>query len=157
MRQGVDTVKPDVHVRRFAEAAVDRKLSDQDVIELTTRAAARIGVRGFEFDWRIWEASRGGTLPYPTSRPAPVTPFVTMHLIEMSPQPEGATVALIRLTGSLHTEGTAQSGSAIGAPVSQDLIDNFPCRSDPHGSPGHNVPLPFRLTPALVEHLNLVG
>jgi hypothetical protein len=66
MRQGVDTVKPDVHVRRFAEAAVRRKLNDQDVIELTTRAAARIGVKAFELDWRIWEASRGGALPYPT-------------------------------------------------------------------------------------------
>ncbi len=66
MRQGVDTVKPDVHVRRFAEAAVSRKLNDQDVIELTTRAAASIGVKAFELDWRIWEASRGGALPYPT-------------------------------------------------------------------------------------------
>jgi hypothetical protein len=68
MRQGVDTVKADVHVRRFAEAAVGRKLNDQDVIELTTRAAARIGVKVFELDWRIWEAARGGALPYP---PAP--------------------------------------------------------------------------------------
>ncbi|MFL5958694.1 MAG: hypothetical protein ACJ75G_00300 [Gaiellaceae bacterium] len=67
MRQGVDTVKPDVHVRRFAEAAVGRKLNDQDVIELTTRAAARIGAKAFELDWRIWEASRGGALPYPTA------------------------------------------------------------------------------------------
>jgi hypothetical protein len=62
MRQGVDTVKPDVHVRRFTEAAVRRKLSDQDVIELTTRAAARIGLKAFELDWRIWEASRRGAL-----------------------------------------------------------------------------------------------
>lgn len=65
MRQGVDTVKPDVHVRRFAEAAVGRKLNDQDVIELMTRAAARIGIKAFELDWRIWEASRGGAVPYP--------------------------------------------------------------------------------------------
>jgi hypothetical protein len=65
MRQGVDTVKPDVHVRRFAEAAVGRTLNDQDVIELTTKAAQRIGVKAFELDWRIWEASRGGTLLYP--------------------------------------------------------------------------------------------
>jgi hypothetical protein len=65
MRQGVDTVKPDVHVRRYAEAAVGRKLSDQDVIELTTRAARRIGIKAFELDWRIWEASRGGAIPYP--------------------------------------------------------------------------------------------
>jgi hypothetical protein len=31
MRQGVDTVKPDAHVRRYAEAAVGRPLSDADV------------------------------------------------------------------------------------------------------------------------------
>jgi hypothetical protein len=67
MRQGVDTVKPDVHVRRFAEAAVGRKLNDQDVIELTTRAAGSIGIKAFELDWRIWEASRGGALPYPAA------------------------------------------------------------------------------------------
>jgi hypothetical protein len=67
MRQGVDTVKPDVHVRRFAEAAVGRKLNDQDVIELTTKAAARIGIKAFELDWRIWEAARAGALPYPTA------------------------------------------------------------------------------------------
>ena len=67
MRQGVDTVKPDVHVRRFAEAAVGRKLNDHDVIELTTRAAGSIGIKAFELDWRIWEASRGGALPYPAA------------------------------------------------------------------------------------------
>jgi hypothetical protein len=67
MRQGVDTIKPDVHVRRFAEAAVGRKLNDQDLIELTTSAAARIGIKTFELDWRIWEAARGGALPYPTA------------------------------------------------------------------------------------------
>jgi hypothetical protein len=66
MRQGVDTVKPDVHVRRFAEASVGRRLNDQDLIELTTRAAATIGIKAFELDWRIWEASRGGALPYPS-------------------------------------------------------------------------------------------
>lgn len=63
MRQGVDTVKPDVHLRRFAEAAVGRKLDDGDVIELTTRAAAYIGIKAFELDWRIWEASYRGALP----------------------------------------------------------------------------------------------
>jgi hypothetical protein len=58
-------VKPDVHVRRFAEAAVGRQLNDQDIIELTSEAAGRIGIKAFELDWRIWEASRGGALPYP--------------------------------------------------------------------------------------------
>ena len=67
MRQGVDTVKPDVHVRRFAEASVGRKLNDSDVIELTIRAAASMGIKAFELDWRIWEASHGGSLPYPSA------------------------------------------------------------------------------------------
>jgi hypothetical protein len=35
------------------------------LIDLTTRAAATIGIKAFELDWRIWEASRGGALPYP--------------------------------------------------------------------------------------------
>ena len=67
MRQGVDTVKPDVHVRRFAEGAVGRGLSDWEVVEVTTEAAKRLGIKAIELDWRIWEASRGGSLPYPAS------------------------------------------------------------------------------------------
>jgi len=56
IRQGVDTVKPDVHVRRFAEAAVGRRLGDEDLIEVVSRAAARLGLAARELDWRIWEA-----------------------------------------------------------------------------------------------------
>src|SRR5262245_59875998 len=67
MRQGVDTVKPDVHVRRFAEAAVGRRLSDRDVVEVMTGAASRLGLTAVELDWRIWEASRSGTLSYPAA------------------------------------------------------------------------------------------
>jgi hypothetical protein len=59
MRQGVDTVKPDVHVRRFAEAAVGRRLNDREVVEIVTEAAIRLGLRPVELDWRIWEASQG--------------------------------------------------------------------------------------------------
>ena len=69
MRQGVDTIKPDVHVRRFAEAAVGRPLGDRDLIDAVCRAAQRLGIKAYEFDWRIWEASRGGALPYPPSPP----------------------------------------------------------------------------------------
>jgi hypothetical protein len=65
MRQGIDTVKPDVHVRRFAESAVGRPLSDVEVVEVVTKAAHQLGKGAFELDWAIWEASRGGTLPYP--------------------------------------------------------------------------------------------
>lgn len=67
MRQGVDTVKPDVHLWRFAEAAVGRPLSDLDVVEVVTRAAEQIGIDAYELDWRIWEHSRGGGLPFPSN------------------------------------------------------------------------------------------
>ena len=67
MRQGVDTVKPDVHVRRFAEAAVGRRLNDREVVELVSEAATHVGLRAMELDWRIWEASRDGALVYPTA------------------------------------------------------------------------------------------
>lgn len=60
MRQGVDTVKPDVHVRRFAEAAVGRALNDQDVIDVITQAAERLGVHAHELDMRIWTAGSSG-------------------------------------------------------------------------------------------------
>jgi hypothetical protein len=62
MRQGVDTVKPDVHVRRFAEAAVGRSLGDEEVVEVVTRAAHQLGHKAYELDWAIWEASRDGLI-----------------------------------------------------------------------------------------------
>lgn len=62
MRQGVDTVKPDVHVRRFAERAVGRPLDDRDVVDVVTKAAHRLGMSAFELDWAVWEASRNGLL-----------------------------------------------------------------------------------------------
>ncbi len=60
MRQGVDTVKPDVHVHRFAEAAVGRRLNDADTVEVVMRAAHRLGMKAYELDWAIWEHGRGG-------------------------------------------------------------------------------------------------
>jgi len=57
MRQGVDTVKPDVHVRRFTEAAVGRRLGDEDLIEVVSRAARSLGLPARELDGRIWEAA----------------------------------------------------------------------------------------------------
>lgn len=60
MRQGVDTVKPDVHVHRFAEAALGRLLSDADTVEVVVAAAHRLGMKAYELDWAIWEHGRGG-------------------------------------------------------------------------------------------------
>jgi hypothetical protein len=68
MRQGVETVKPDVHVHRFVTNALGRSVSDAEAIALVEAAAAELGIKAYELDWRIWEASRGGTLPYPANR-----------------------------------------------------------------------------------------
>jgi hypothetical protein len=61
MRQGVETVKPDVHVRRFAEAVLGRRLNDDDLVAVVTGAALSLGVKAYELDWAIWEYQRGVT------------------------------------------------------------------------------------------------
>jgi hypothetical protein len=60
MRQGVDTVKPDVHVHRFAARVLGRSLSDTDVVEVIVAAARRLGRPAHRLDWAIWEAGRNG-------------------------------------------------------------------------------------------------
>jgi len=60
MRQGVDTVKPDVHVHRFVERAIGRRVSDAEAVQLVERAAVAIDVRPHKLDWAIWEQSRSG-------------------------------------------------------------------------------------------------
>lgn len=61
MRQGVDTVKPDVHVHRFAARVVGRTLSDADVVTLIEAAARRLGRPAQRLDWAIWEAGRAAS------------------------------------------------------------------------------------------------
>jgi hypothetical protein len=53
MRQGVETVKPDVHVRRFVEAALGRPLADACVVEAVERAAKKLGLQANALDWAI--------------------------------------------------------------------------------------------------------
>jgi hypothetical protein len=60
MRQGVDTVKPDVHVHRFAEGALGRKLSDSDTIDVVVGAARRLGLNASDLDGAIWEYQTHG-------------------------------------------------------------------------------------------------
>jgi hypothetical protein len=62
MRQGIDRVKPDMHVHRFAAQAVGRQLSDGDAVEVTVSAARRLGRPAHQVDWAIWEAGRSGTV-----------------------------------------------------------------------------------------------
>jgi len=58
MRQGVETVKPDVHVHRFVAAILGRGVSDKDAVEVVTAAAERLGRSVIRLDWAIWEAGR---------------------------------------------------------------------------------------------------
>jgi hypothetical protein len=63
MRQGVETVKPDGHVLRFAEKAIGRRASDQDIVDALTAIAGDLGIKAYELDWAIWEHQRGGAAP----------------------------------------------------------------------------------------------
>jgi hypothetical protein len=65
MRQGVETVKPDVHVHCFVKAAIGRAVSDEEAIVLVEQAAAELRLKAYELDWQIWEASQEGALPHP--------------------------------------------------------------------------------------------
>ena len=62
MRLGAQGVKPDVHVRRFVESALGRRLSDPDVVAAVTQTAAVLGITPRDLDWRIWEARGAGTV-----------------------------------------------------------------------------------------------
>jgi len=55
MRQGVPTIKPDVHVRRFVESTIDRSPTDDEIVEALEEVATGLGLKAYELDWRIWE------------------------------------------------------------------------------------------------------
>ena len=68
MRQGVDTVKPDVHVHRFVAGVLGRPLADTDVVEVIVAAARRLGRPAHRLDWAIWEAARSNPGAAATNR-----------------------------------------------------------------------------------------
>jgi hypothetical protein len=63
MRQGVETIKPDVHVRRFAESILGRRMTDQELVGAFEAAAKQLGLQEYELDWRIWESQRDTARP----------------------------------------------------------------------------------------------
>lgn len=58
MRQGIETVKPDVHVHSFVRSTVGRSLDDRAVVALLVHVARELGIKAYELDWRIWESQR---------------------------------------------------------------------------------------------------
>ena len=59
MRQGIETIKPDVHVRRFVEAIIHRSdIAGQEIVDTLEKVAKQLGLKAYELDWRIWEYQR---------------------------------------------------------------------------------------------------
>lgn len=59
MRQGVETIKPDIWIHRFIEDALGYRVSDERAVALLEKAAQEIGVKAYELDWSIWEFKTG--------------------------------------------------------------------------------------------------
>jgi hypothetical protein len=59
MRQGVETVKPDVWIHRFIEEVLGYSVNDETAVEALENVAQEIGIKAYELDWSIWEHQRG--------------------------------------------------------------------------------------------------
>jgi hypothetical protein len=57
---GANTTKPDVHIRRYVGAAVGRRVSDVQALDLLEEAADAHGVALRDVDTTIWERSARG-------------------------------------------------------------------------------------------------
>ncbi len=58
MRQGVETIKPDMWIHRFIQDTLGYPVSDETAVEALEQVAREIGVKAYELDWRIWEYQR---------------------------------------------------------------------------------------------------
>ncbi len=59
MRQGIETIKPDVHIRRFVGSIVNRSdITEQELVAVLEKAAKQLRLKAYELDWRIWEYQR---------------------------------------------------------------------------------------------------
>ncbi|MEZ6235070.1 MAG: hypothetical protein R3B68_12860 [Phycisphaerales bacterium] len=56
---GADTIKPDVHIRRYVEGVLGRPVGDVALVGLLEAAAQRLGRRAAELDRALWAAATG--------------------------------------------------------------------------------------------------
>ncbi len=63
MRCEVDTAKPDTHTHAYTEACLGRSLSDDDVVDVIVRTAAKLGIPARSLDVAIWEHRSGNVEP----------------------------------------------------------------------------------------------
>lgn len=123
MRQGVETVKPDVHLRRFAERAVERTLSDQEVIDLVTQAAGALGMKAHELDWGIWEHERSASSREPAEADARST--------RPSPRPVPPSPAILDMDDSYSDGPPPTSGEYVGGSPGVGIQDAAPRSAEP--------------------------
>ena len=54
IRLGIDTVKPDVHVKRFVSDCIGRKVKDEETVEAVEVIARELKIPAFRLDAAIW-------------------------------------------------------------------------------------------------------
>lgn len=62
MRQGVETVKPDVHLRHFVESIIQHGFTDYELVDVLEKVAKQLELKAYELDWRIWEHQKSAPL-----------------------------------------------------------------------------------------------
>jgi hypothetical protein len=55
MRQGVETVKPDVHLMNFVKSIVHHSVTKDELVGVLEKVAKELGLKAYELDWKIWE------------------------------------------------------------------------------------------------------
>jgi hypothetical protein len=58
MRQGVETIKPDIHIKNFLRRTTGRAFTDQEAVSILERIATDLNRPANELDWSIWETER---------------------------------------------------------------------------------------------------
>ena len=56
MRLGVESVKPDIRLRRFVETTIGRKVNDLEIVSGLIEVAQHLGTSALQLDWAIWES-----------------------------------------------------------------------------------------------------
>ena len=59
MRQGVETFKPDVHLKGFVRSIIRRNLPDAELVRVLEGVAKQLGVNAYDLHNSIWEYQRG--------------------------------------------------------------------------------------------------
>ena len=58
LRLGVDTVKPDVHVKKFVSECIGRKAKDEETVEAVEVIAKDLQIPAYRLDAAIWDYQR---------------------------------------------------------------------------------------------------